>query len=113
MRRQLKPVDLAIGRIAAIAVAVETIAFGLSLVLGLAVRSNLGPMIGYGVSLVLAVSVVVLMSAFYFHSPSETKMLGLLGTSRRSTLRAFVLLELLPAIVDRRNQPVIAFGRHI
>jgi len=71
--------DIAIGRAAAVAVAIETIVFGLSLVLGLVVRSNLGPKIGYVVCILLAASVVVMMAAVYLRTPAELRILGLLA----------------------------------
>jgi hypothetical protein len=54
--------DLA-GQYASIAVGAETILFGISLVLGLIIRSTLGPLLGYAVCILLEVSVVVLMSS--------------------------------------------------
>jgi hypothetical protein len=78
MQAHALKMDQAIGRGAAVAVAIETIVFAISLVLGLAIRSNLGPMIGYAVCILLAASVVVMMAAVYSRTPAELRILGLL-----------------------------------
>jgi len=69
----------AVGGYASVAVAVETVIFALSLVLGLTVRSNLGPIVGYITCIFLAASVVVLMSSVYLRSAAEQRIFGLLA----------------------------------
>ena len=74
-----KETNAQMGRFASIIVAVETIAFAASLVLGLVVRSNLGPMIGYAVCILLAASVVMLMCSVYLRTNTEQRIYGLLA----------------------------------
>jgi hypothetical protein len=75
-RRQL---EVSIGRGASVVVAVEILVFAFSLILGLAVRSNLAPLIGYAACILLAVSIVVMMAAVYSSAPAELHFLGLLA----------------------------------
>lgn len=76
MSRQL---DVAIGRNASIASAIETILFAVSLILGLSIRSNLGPILGYVVCIFLAASIVVMMACIYSRTLEEWRILGLLA----------------------------------
>lgn len=76
MSRQL---DVAIGRNASIAAAIETILFAVSLILGLSIRSNLGPIPGYVVCIFLAASIVVMMACIYSRTLEEWRILGLLA----------------------------------
>lgn len=68
-----------VGLYASAAVAIETVIFAASLVLGLMVRSELGPIIGYVVCILLAASVVALMSSVYLRAASEQRVFGLLA----------------------------------
>ncbi len=83
--------DLTIGRGAAVAAVIETILFAVSLVLGLAIRTNLGPMIGYVVCIFLAASVVVMMAAVYLRTPAEHRILGLLALVAAILYAPFVI----------------------
>ena len=71
---------LRVGQYASILVAVETILFAVSLVIGLAVRTSLfGPMMGYAVCTLLAASIVTMMAGFYLCSEGSRKIAGLLA----------------------------------
>lgn len=74
-----KQSNVLIGQYASIAVVIETILFGISLILGLAIRSSLGPKIGYAVCILLAASVVVLMASVYLQTNPEQRIFGLLA----------------------------------
>jgi hypothetical protein len=74
-----KVANAQVGRFASIMVAVETILFAISLVLGLVVRSSLGPLIGYAVCILLAASVVMLMCSVYVRTSAEQRIYGLLA----------------------------------
>ena len=63
-----------VGQYAAIAVAIETVLFGLSLIIGLAVRSAFGSTMGYIVCIFLAVSIVVMMASFYLRTDGDRKI---------------------------------------
>ena len=68
---KIAPTDmpiLTIGRTAALAAALSTLLFAISLVVGIVVRSNLGPIVAYGVCIVLAASVIVMMAMVYLGS---------------------------------------------
>jgi len=68
-----------VGYRAAIAVSAETILFAVSLIIGLSVRSSVGPIAGYIICIFLAASVIVLMAAAYLRVPEEHRILGLLA----------------------------------
>jgi len=67
------------GRYASISVALSTILFAVSLVIGIAARSSFGPLMGYVVCIVLAASVVVVMASFYLRTEGEGKIFALLA----------------------------------
>jgi len=79
MQEQGSLLSASIGRVFAILVAVETVVFGLSLILGLVVRSTLGPMIGYGVCILLAASIVAMVAALHAGTHGERRVLSLLA----------------------------------
>ncbi len=70
---------LLVGRYASIAVAVETILFAVSLIIGLAVRSPTGPIMGYIVCIFLAVSIVAMMAGFYLRAEGDRRIFALLA----------------------------------
>lgn len=70
-----------VGYRATIAVSAETILFAVSLVIGLSVRSSVGPIAGYIICILLAASVIVLMAAAYLRIPEKRRILGLLALS--------------------------------
>jgi hypothetical protein len=71
-------INSAIGR-GAILIAVETIIFAFSLILGIIIHTEFDQILGYIASLFLAVSVVVLMACFYDKTQEELKIFGLLA----------------------------------
>lgn len=68
-----------IGRIAALAIAMETIIFSVSLVWEVLIPSEFPKNLGYIASLLLAVSVVIMMSCFYNVIQKPIKIFGLLA----------------------------------
>lgn len=83
----------AIGRGASTAVAIETVAFAISLILGLVVRSQLGPVLGYIASLLLAISVIVMMACLYLRTPAGGMEYAWLAGAGRSYFVRIVLLR--------------------
>ena len=68
-----------IGQYAAIAVTIETLVFGLSLIIGLAIPSQLGPIIGYVTCILLAACIVVMIASFYLQTEGDRKIYALLA----------------------------------
>lgn len=68
-----------IGRAAALAMAIVTIVFAVSLVWEVVNRSELAKNIGYVASLLLAISVVIMMTCFYEVTREPLKIFGLLA----------------------------------
>lgn len=68
-----------IGRWASLAIAVETVVFGAALIWEVIVPSEFAKNIGYVASLLIAISVVVMMSSFYDQTRNHSKIFGLLA----------------------------------
>jgi len=68
-----------IGRSASLAIAIETVVFGVALVWEVVVPSGFAKNLGYVASLLIALSVVVMMSSFYVRMQTHSKILGLLA----------------------------------
>ncbi len=68
-----------VGRYSAIAAAVTTALFGVSLVMGLVVHSSSALIMGYVVCILLAVSVVGMMAGFYLRTEGERRIFALLA----------------------------------
>ncbi len=68
-----------IGRTAALLIAVETILFAISLIWEIIAASEFAKYLGYVSSLLIAVSVVILMAAFYDTSREQGKIFSLLA----------------------------------
>jgi hypothetical protein len=98
-----------VGTYASIAVAVETAVFAFSLVLGLATRSMVGPVIGYIACIFLAVSVVALMCSVYLHAAAELRVFGLLGLAASILYAPFCMgnyfLQLSVVLTNPLNHP--------
>jgi hypothetical protein len=71
--------DLAIGRAAALSIAIETLIFAFSLIWGVIFHTEFDQNLGYVASLFLAVSVGIMMACFYAGLPEKLKILGLLA----------------------------------
>lgn len=71
--------SFSIGRVATLAIAVETIIFAVSLVWEVLVPSEFAKNLGYIASLLLAVCVVMMMACFYDVVPKSVKIFGLLA----------------------------------
>ena len=69
-----------VGRGASIAVAVETMLFAATIIVGKVVRSGLGPM-AYADCILLAASIVVMMAAVCLRAPDGRRSFGLLALS--------------------------------
>ena len=69
----------AIGRVAALSIAVETVVFALSLIWEVISPSVLAQNLGYIASLLLAISVVTMMTCFYHGAREDLKIFGLLA----------------------------------
>lgn len=74
-----RDVGVAIGNAASLAIAVETIVFALSLILEMVLRARFATNLGYLSSLLIAITVVIMMSAFYIHTRGPTSIFGLLA----------------------------------
>ncbi len=74
-----KSISSAIGRTAAVSIAVETIVFAFSLVWGVIFHTEFDQILGYVASFFLAASVVVLMACFYNGIQEQLKIFGLLA----------------------------------
>ena len=72
-------VNSAIGRIAAFAIAAETLVFAISLAWELASPADFPKYLGYAASLLIAVSVVIMMACFYLGARTNVKTFGLLA----------------------------------
>jgi len=68
-----------IGRAAALAIAVETIVFAVSLIWEMINISEFAKNLGYVASLLIAISVVILMACFYDRTQAPLKIFGLLA----------------------------------
>ena len=68
-----------VGQYAAIAVAAETVLFGISLIIGLAISPAFGSIMGYIVCIFLAASIVVMMASFYLRAEGYRKIYSLLA----------------------------------
>lgn len=71
--------DAALGRAAAFAVAAETIAFAISLTWEMVLPTDAATNVGYFASLLIAATVVVMMSCFYYCVDGRARMFGLLA----------------------------------
>jgi hypothetical protein len=74
-----KDFSSAIGQVAALSIAIETVIFALSLIWELISPSALAQNLGYIASFLLAISVVTMMACFYHGVPEERKVFGLLA----------------------------------
>ena len=74
-----KDFGFVIGRSASLAIAVETAVFGVALVWEVIVPSAIAKNLGYVASLLIALSVVVMMSSFYVQTREHSKIFGLLA----------------------------------
>jgi hypothetical protein len=74
-----KKSGFAIGRAAALAIAVVTIIFAVSLIWEVLNSSEFAKNLGYVASLLLAISVVIMMSCFYDVAQERIKIFGLLA----------------------------------
>lgn len=74
-----RDVSTSIGRATALAIAVETIVFAVSLILEMALRAQLATNLGYLASLLIAVTVVIMMSCFYLRVSGPRRIFGLLA----------------------------------
>jgi hypothetical protein len=72
-------IGFAIGRVAALAIAVETIVFAVSLIWEVITPSDFAKYLGYVASLLIAVSVVTMMSSFYYGTRDQLKIFGILS----------------------------------
>ncbi len=70
---------MAIGRVAALSIVVETVVFAFSLVWGLIYHTEFDQNLGYAASLLLAISVVIMMACFHRSTPDELRIYGLLA----------------------------------
>jgi hypothetical protein len=68
-----------IGRVAALSIAVKTIAFAVSLIWEMINLSEFAKNLGYVASLLLAISVVIMMACFYDVTREPLKIFGLLA----------------------------------
>jgi len=68
-----------IGRAAALSIAIETIIFAISLILGMVFHTEFDKNLGYIASLFLAISVVIMMACFYDGIREQSKIFGLLA----------------------------------
>jgi hypothetical protein len=68
-----------IGRWASLAIAIETVVFSVALVWEVAVPSELAKNLGYVASLLIAVSVVVMMSSFYDQTRGHLRIFAFLA----------------------------------
>lgn len=80
-----------IGYRAAIAVSIETILFAVSLIIGLAFRSNVSAIASQIICIVLAVSVIIMTSAVYRRAPQGSRILGLLALTAAIVYAPFVM----------------------
>ncbi len=71
--------SIVIGRSAALAIAIETIVFAVALVWEVIVPSEFAKILGYVASLLIAISVVAMMSSFYDRAPEHSRIFGLLA----------------------------------
>ena len=69
----------AIGRVAALSIAIETVVFALSLIWEVISPSVLAQNLGYIASILLAISVVTMMTCFYHGTREDLKIFGLLA----------------------------------
>jgi hypothetical protein len=74
-----KNFSFVIGRAAALAIAVETIVFAISLIWEVINLSEFAKNLGYVASLLLAISVVIMMASFYDVTREPLKIFGLLA----------------------------------
>jgi hypothetical protein len=74
-----KEFSLVIGRAAALAIAIATIVFAISLIWEMANLSDFAKNLGYVASAFLALSVVIMMACFYVITKEKTKIFGLLA----------------------------------
>jgi len=74
-----KDFSFVIGRAAALAIAVETIVFAVSLIWEVINYSEFAKNLGYVASLLLAISVVIMMTCFYDIAQKPLKIFGLLA----------------------------------
>jgi len=71
--------SLVIGRVAALAIAIVTIIFAVSLIWEMINLSEFAKNLGYVASTLLAISVVIMMACFYDVTPEQLKIYGLLA----------------------------------
>lgn len=69
----------AIGQAAGLAIAVETIVFAISLIWEVVLPTGFAANLGYLASLLIAITVVVMMSCFYSSAREHTRIFGLLA----------------------------------
>ena len=74
-----KNYSLVIGRAAALSIAIETTVFAFSLIWGVIFHTEFDQNLGYIASLLLAVSVVIMMTCFYDSTRERLKIFGLLA----------------------------------
>ena len=74
-----KSFSLAIGRVAALLIAVETTVFAVSLIWEMIFLSEFAKNLGYVASLLIAPSVVIVMACFYDGTRERSKIFGLLA----------------------------------
>jgi hypothetical protein len=74
-----KSYSFVIGRAAALAIAIETIVFAISLVWEMISPTELPKILGYIASLLIAVSVVIMIACFYDGTRQQLKIFGLLA----------------------------------
>jgi len=74
-----KDLSFVIGRAAALAIAVVTIIFAISLIWEVTIVSEAAKNLGYVASLLLAISVVIMMACFYDVTREPLKIFGLLA----------------------------------
>jgi hypothetical protein len=74
-----KNVSFVLGRAAALAIAIVTIVFAVSLIWEVINSSGLAKNLGYIASLLLAISVVLMMACFYAVTEERNKIFGLLA----------------------------------
>ena len=74
-----KNFSLIIGRVAALAIAIVTIVFAISLIWEVINLSEFAKNLGYVASILLAISVVIMMACFYDVTREQLKIFGLLA----------------------------------